>query len=441
MNRVHLAALALCSASLAPAFAQLATPKPPALPSTPEPASSAKLSPAAAAKAKELKAKAIAFLRSKQDAATGAWGVKDGVAPFPGYTGLVITGFAMQSPTGKLSASDIAKDTELSAALSYLLKAQMPDGGIYNKALPSYNTAICLSALTHFDTPESKAAIAKAVPFLKSLQYSETAVSVEGLPDTAAPVDKSNAYYGGWGYGRSGRPDLSNTQWAMDALVDCGIPSDDPALQRALVFIKRCQMAESVNTEPYAKGSKQGGFIYATSENKDKVGSGQSQIGTIEETLDDGTKVSRLRCYGSMTYAGFKGLLYAGLKKDSPEVKLALEWIQKNYTVAENPGAGTDGLYYYYVTFARALSASGLDLIPAAPIDPATLPFDPSKTADPSKPPAPAAPHNWREDLITRLAELQEPDGSFKPFKDRWLETDPVLITAYSLIALQHATK
>ncbi len=438
MNRIHLAALALCAASIAPAFAQPPVPKPPAVPTAPEPASSAKLSPAAAAKAKELKSKAIAFLRSKQDAATGAWGVKDGVAPFPGYTGLVLTGFAMESPTGKLSPAEIAKDKELSAALAYLIKTQMPDGGIYNKMLPSYNTAICLSALAHFDTPESKSAIAKGLPFLKSLQYSESAVSVEGLPDTAAPVDKSNAFYGGWGYGRSGRPDLSNTQWAMDALVDCGVPSDDPAFQRALVFVKRCQMAESVNDQPYAKGSKQGGFIYATSESKDKVGSGQSQIGTIEETLDDGTKVSRLRCYGSMTYAGFKGLLYAGLKKDDPEVKLAFEWIQKNYSVAENPGAGTDGLYYYYVTFARALAASGVDIIPPAPLALPATPPDPSK---PPSIPQPPMPHNWREDLIARLAELQEPDGSFKPFKDRWLETDPVLITAYSLVALQHAVK
>jgi hypothetical protein len=36
---------------------------------------------------------------------------------------------------------------------------------------------------------------------------------------------------------------------------------------------------------------------------------------------------------------------------------------------------------------------------------------------------------------------LQEPDGSFKSVDDRWMENDPVLITAYSLIALGEAVK
>ena len=282
-------------------------------------------------------------------------------------------------------------------------------------ALPTYNTAICLSAIAGGKGAED--ARSRAVAFLKKLQFSEEAVKIAGLDESPSPVAKEHSFYGGWGYGRHGRPDLSNTQWVLESLNDAGVPKDDPAFQRAVVFLQRCQMVDKVNDMPYADGTNQKGFIYATSENKDKVGVGQSQAGVIEETLSDGTKASKLRAYGSMTYAGFKSYLYAGLKKDDERVKLAMEWIRENYTLAENPGMGSDGFYYYVVTFARALEASGET----------GLQIKKGETRD------------WRVDLIDRLAELQNEDGSFRPFKDRWLENDPVLITAYSLLAVEHA--
>ena len=60
-----------------------------------------------------------------------------------------------------------------------------------------------------------------------------------------------------------------------------------------------------------------------------------------------------------MTYAGLKSMIYAGVKKDDPRVKAAYEWVQKHYTLDENPGMGGNGLYYYYHTFAKALDAIG----------------------------------------------------------------------------------
>ena len=58
-----------------------------------------------------------------------------------------------------------------------------------------------------------------------------------------------------------------------------------------------------------------------------------------------------------MTYAGLKSMIYAGVSPDDPRVKAAHEWIRKNYTLEQNPGMGDAGLYYYYHTFAKALSA------------------------------------------------------------------------------------
>ena len=43
-------------------------------------------------------------------------------------------------------------------------------------------------------------------------------------------------------------------------------------------------------------------------------------------------------------------------KPDDARVKAAVEWVQKNYRLDENPGMGTSGLYYYYHIFAKALA-------------------------------------------------------------------------------------
>jgi squalene-hopene/tetraprenyl-beta-curcumene cyclase len=121
-----------------------------------------------------------------------------------------------------------------------------------------------------------------------------------------------------------------------------------------------------------------------------------------------------------MTYSGFKSYLYAGLARNDPRVTAALDWIVNNYTLEENPGMGTYGLSYYFVVFARAMSAYGAETVPPA--------------ATGSK-----GPRDWRRDLTERLARLQQPDGSFRVVDDRWMESDPVLITAYSLLALESA--
>jgi squalene-hopene/tetraprenyl-beta-curcumene cyclase len=142
--------------------------------------------------------------------------------------------------------------------------------------------------------------------------------------------------------------------------------------------------------------------------------------GSVEESLSDGTKASRLRAYGSMTYNGFKTMIYANLSRDDLRVKVAYDWIRRNYTVAENPGLGTDGMYYYFLTMTRALDAFGTPTI------------TPLGAGD-----APAQSRDWENDLVARLAELQNEDGSFKSVDDRWMENNPVLITAYALLALQ----
>jgi hypothetical protein len=133
--------------------------------------------------------------------------------------------------------------------------------------------------------------------------------------------------------------------------------------------------------------------------------------------------VSRLRAYGSMSYAGFKSLVYAKLPRDDARVSAAYDWIRHNYSLAENPGLGKDGVYYYYLTFARAMAAWGEPMVEVV-------------RADGSK-----ESRDWAMDLIDTLAALQNPDGSFKSIDERWMEGNPVLITAYAVLALEHAAR
>jgi len=386
----------------------------------------------------------VSFLRSRQDGNTGSFEVApagdkgavkpDGVsggggAPvFPAITGLVLSGLLSTKSYTGVTEDDLI----VAGAVKYILGMQQPDGGIYDKLLPSYNTAICLTSLCALkSSPLVDDAKARALAFLRTLQNGEDAVVRE--TESAAVVDSKNPFYGGVGYGRHGRPDLSNTAFFVEALHAAGVDGTDPAMKRAVTFLQRVQMLEStqsvdgvkaaVNDQAYAIGSRQGGFIYATGENKSSPAVGQSFAGLSDETLSDGTTASRLRSYGSMTYAGFKSYLYAGLKKSDPRVLAAREWIGKNYTLEENPRLGTDGLYYYYITFSKALAAWGEDEIETV-----------SAAGERVR-------HLWRKDLASKLSSLQQADGSFKVVDDRWMENNPILIASYALCALGSAVK
>jgi squalene-hopene/tetraprenyl-beta-curcumene cyclase len=346
--------------------------------------------------------KGLEYLRSQQKP-DGGW--QDEKAP-PAITAIVLKAFVQDPRYG-------ASTDFVNRGYDKLLSYQVEDGGIYKDLLASYNTAIAISALAAADDPAYKERIDKAVAYLKGLQWSEMMTSAEG----ESIAGETDAWYGGWGYGgRSrgkGRPDLSNAQMALDALHDAGIQPDDPSFKRSVNFVSRLQNNSETNTASWA--GNDGGFVYGPGDNR----KGESAAG--EYTAPDGAR--RLRSYGSMTYAGLKSFIYAGLAKDDPRVHAAWGWITKNWTLDENPGMqflGADkaqqGLYYYYHTLARALRAYG---------SPAVVDGH-------------GKSHDWRVELIDKLGSLQKPDGSWAGDK-RWMEDNPVLVTAYVVLALQEA--
>lgn len=327
--------------------------------------------------------KAVNFLKTAQ-AEDGSWTNPEA----PGISGLVA--YSM------LLAGVSPDDPVMMKALKHLESFRQPDGGLYlpksNHA--NYETSIVMLAL-HAANHDGRynETLKAAEKFVRKIQWDES----EG-------TDRTDPKYGGQGYGSSNdRPDLSNTMFFLEALEATGAKSTDPAVQKALVFLSRCQNLESeFNTTTPASKVNDGGFYYTPA-----LG-GQSKAGTTPE--------GGLRSYGSMTYAGLKSMIYAGVSADDPRVKAASDWIKKFYSVTENPGMGQQGVYYYFQVFAKALSA-----------------LDEDRIAD-----AQGQMHDWRKELAEHLFSQQQANGSWLNANSRWYEGDPNLATAYSLIALSY---
>ncbi|QDV90123.1 Prenyltransferase and squalene oxidase repeat protein [Phycisphaerae bacterium RAS2] len=332
--------------------------------------------------------KALKFLAARQEK-DGGWNAKYG----PAVTAIVAKAFADSPDYGPNHAV-------VQRAVESILRHAQHDGGFYERQqnLANYQTSVVLTFLASLDRARHAPHIAKAQAFLKGLQY-----------DESEKKDVKDTWYGGAGYNTTKRPDLSNTQMMLEALHQSGLSTDDPVYKRAIVFISRCQMNETTNDQPFARGASDGGFVYTAADGGESKATGGFELGRP------------LRSYGSMTYAGFKSYLYAGLSRDDPRVTAARTWIRQNYTLDVNPGMPDrqkrEGLYYYYHVFSRALVAWG----------------------EPTITDGAGHSHDWRVELCRKVTSLQQPDGSWLNEADRWLEGDADYVTGLTVTTLQTA--
>ena len=151
-----------------------------------------------------------------------------GVAGEPGLTALI---------TAALVRTGVPSDNPVVAkALKFLEGKVQKDGGVYDRGLSNYMT--CLAVMTFKEANAGgkyDKIIENAVKYVKSLQFAD------GLTE-------DNTNYGGAGYdkpGPKGRPDMSNTQFMVEALLAGGVKKDDPVIARALTYISRSQNLES----------------------------------------------------------------------------------------------------------------------------------------------------------------------------------------------------
>jgi len=315
----------------------------------------------------------------------------------PAVTALALT--ALQGRTAERGPETPA----LTRGYRYVLGCVQPDGGIHRSNLVTYNTALSMMALLAAQRSDYEPYLRKARRFLVSLQRD---FGVKGKTD--------DVFDGGIGYGsRYEHSDMANTAAALEALhhtrylVADQKLADSPDLNwgAAVAFLQNCQNLPGTNAQPWVSNDPKdrGGFIYYP---------GQSMAGG--ETNKTTGRVA-LRSYGSISYAGLLSYIYADLKPDDPRVVAVFDWLRRNYTLAENPGMGPQGLYYYYHTMTKALSAHGdqqLDLPDGRAID-------------------------WRKELALRLINLQQRDGSWSNDNGRWWEQDPALVTSYAVLSLE----
>ncbi len=338
---------------------------------------------------KEVKAvvdKAIKHLRSSQEKNGGFSSRRFG----PGVTALVVAGLLQNGVS--------ENDPMVAKALKYLESNVQDNGGIYNRFLANYTTSVAIMAFKEANTKGKYDTLLKnAGKFLKSIQHGPPGAKEEDIE------------FGGFGYDKKSRPDMSNTAFTVEALLAAGVDKNDPAIQNALKFISRSQnLPSEKNKEAFAKKAStddKGGFVYTpinAKKNKDRTAAGG------------------LRSMGAMTYNGLKSYLYAGVDKTDPRVKAAMDWIKRHYTLKENPGVGQSGLYYYYHTFAKTMKTLGKDVF----VD-----------ADGKK-------HFWKQELFEAIKSRQLPNGSWVNRKDRRFgEAIPDLATAFAILSLSYTNK
>ena len=338
--------------------------------------------------------KGTAWLVANQNS-NGWWSASD----HPAVTALALS--ALQGDPG--SRATPARRAALKKGYAYLLSSVQPDGGIYVTNLANYNTSLSLMALLIAKDPAYDPVMRKARAYLVGSQID---LGETGKLDT--PFD------GGVGYGsKYQHSDLINTLHSIEAiyyskrLVQDSKAADTKDLdwQAAIHFLQNCQNLPSVNKQDWADASpkNKGGFIYYP---------GESRAGA---DTNSATGRVAFRSYGSASYAGLLSYIYADLKPGDPRVTAVMDWLRANYTLDENPGMGPAGLYYYLHTMTKALTIAGVDTL---------------ETKDGRK-------INWRRETAFKLLNLQARDGSWSNENNRWWEKDPVLSTAYSLIALE----
>jgi squalene-hopene/tetraprenyl-beta-curcumene cyclase len=351
----------------------------------------------------------LKFLAARQTK-RGTWFEKEAVEPTDmeprqRAASVAVTAMALKAFAQAGALGDAAILARARGAIDATLADPKAMEAVEKGGIGNYVMSSIASGLAAVGDADAKIGAQRAIRWLSDSQW-----------DDAEGVDPTKDWYGGAGYGNGKRPDLSNTQMMLDAMHDAGVSPDDPAVQRALAFVARTQNRKSTNPAAWAqRGSGDGGFVYSPANGGESFASDAAGEGRYGEKLE----VKSLRSYGSMTYAGFKSMLYAGLSKDDPRVKDALGWIARHFTFEENPGLGQQGYFYYLHAMSRALHAAQLKSI-----------------AD-----ANGVAHDWRAELIAALASRQREDGSWKNTAERWEESNEELATIYAVLALEEALK
>jgi squalene-hopene/tetraprenyl-beta-curcumene cyclase len=163
---------------------------------------------------------------------------------------------------------------------------------------------------------------------------------------------------------------------------------------------------ERMQNKPGSGEENAGGFFYNPSD--PKAGTSTNRAGVVV-----------FRSYGSITYSGLLALVYANVSREDARVASAFDWASRHWSLQENPGMGANSLYFFYHVLTKALNAYGAAVVPVKD----------------------GSPINWKEEVARKLVSLQKIDAEGRGYwmneVSRYWEGDPVLTTAYTLLALE----
>ena len=343
------------------------------------------------ATAAELAAKAVNFLRPRQ--ADGSW---SGDRKEPGITALVVTAMLR---SGRVTPDDPA----VIKGLAYLERFLGPKGGLSEAPHSVYSTSVALMAFHEANKGGRYDRVIKGgQDSSRRPNGTKARARARTTPSTAAS---------GYGGGNS-RPDLSNTAFFIEALRDTGLPADDPALQKALVFVSRCQNLKSeFNDQPGAGKVNDGGFVY-TPTTGDEPGTGSTAKAKARPVREGrGTAASLLRRH-DLRRAQEHDLRRA--HQDDPRVKAALDSSAKTTRSKKTPAGSTGSL----LLLPDVRQGDGA----ARQANDRRQHRAKSTTGEPSW---------WRPWRNARI-----PAVSWANRDDRFMEGDPNIVTSYGLLAL-----
>jgi squalene-hopene/tetraprenyl-beta-curcumene cyclase len=354
-------------------------------------------------------AAAVTFL-IRQQSSDGAWrpdtyGVfKDG----PSLTPLVLQALLATAPAEK-------RDLGLRKGVNYLANMVQADGridaGPRGLSYPVYTAAYAVLVLSQPCNARYRRERETWLTYLRARQLTEE-LGWE-------PADRE---YGGWGYasglprkpkpGEAAAPltesNLSATTCALSALRAAGVPPTDPALEKALSFVERCQNYPNY-CDPFFDD---GGFFFIYDDAvRNKAGVAGRDVQGRE----------RYASYGSTTADGLRALLACGLPSADHRIIAARRWLERNFNPADHPGkyarerlGDRSALYFYYCcSVSQAFRMLGLQEMQTV-----------------------AGRVSWAAALADELLQRQRPDGSWINPGRAVREDEPVLATSFATIAL-----
>lgn len=237
---------------------------------------------------------------------------------------------------------------------------------------PNYATGLAVRATIRAQRATAQADASKWLICLRAQQFSED-----------GGWKRDDPAYGAWGMGGArlappdaGHVDLAMTRYVLEGLAAAGVPPSDPAMQRALVYLARCQNPD-------------GGFFFST---------------VNLDTNKAGDEAGKYRSYGSTTADGIISLRACGVPNSDPRLNRAARWLSQNHQPDRVPGfdagpraAWAIGLRYYY-------AAALIRAVPGLPV----------------------------------LLPPQRADGSFANSNNLVKEDDPLIATPFALRVLCH---